>query len=164
MQYINRVITSILPVVCYIVIPTSISAQICAWDSLEIEKTTVEFIMDTSLVTYDYGDSIVHQRVNRVGEFNKEAPIERILSVQNVIDSLKSNRIIFRQVKFSVDCYIDESYGYFDFSKASCVGIEMDFYEQECQTIPFVKYYWEFDAAPGFITIILLTGYDNCFF
>ncbi|MDY0139272.1 MAG: hypothetical protein RBR50_06210 [Candidatus Izemoplasmatales bacterium] len=157
-------ILKVILITCMFLLKIDSFSQTCKHDSLAIERATIEFLKDTSLYTYMVGDSIGQHKTNRVGEFNKHAPIERILSVQNVIDSLKSNRIIFRQVKFSVDCYSNESYGYFDFSKASCVGIEMDFYEQECQTIPFVKYYWEFDAAPGFITIILLTGYDNCFF
>jgi len=161
--------------IMFFVITTVSVAQTCEYDSLCIEKAIVEFINDstikcveTTIPIYSSDtvivlDTIICSPINRKGEFNKHAPVQRILSLQKEIDSLESQKIVFEQAKYSVSCYNDDTYGLFDFSKASCFAGSTKFYEDSCKKIPFVKYYWEFDEAPGFITIVVLTGHDNCY-
>ena len=164
----------------------SISQNVRIDDTLSIDRKIVEFLQDTSETystttlkkkktesdsikpsysLYDYYDIIdTINHVDRIGKFNRGSQIMRIYNIEKVMDSLKSDRIVFEENHYSISSLVDNNYEYIDFSKeVDCYLVKADSYEKECRNIPFVIYYWEFDEFPGSINLIVLKGRVNCY-
>lgn len=142
----------------------SMSQNVSIDDTLGIDKAIVEYLKDTSEVIDGVIPNTV-DHVDRMGEFNRGMPIARIFDVQKETDSLRSEKVVFKEFHYSASSMADDDWYHFDFpNEVSCHEIKADFYEDDCKKVPFVKYFWEFEEnTPGNIYVIVLTGHDNCY-